>query len=400
MHPTAQPVPDQTPDKVPAPPADAASTRPTANTTGDTAGAAPGSGRRPGHLYPQVANYLASRPGTELKVAEITQAIGAPSSGAVFEALKRMAAAGFATHRTGPHRFTVTQAGIDAAGTPPPPLPRGNSNGGGAGRSSRRQPVTRPNGDLYFPRRLAGGTDVDVLRRLRDKRIPVLLYGPPGTGKTAVVEAAFDNLLTIAGTGDTVVEDFLGNFIPLPDGGYEFVYGPLVTAMREGRPLLVDDATLIPPKVLAVLYPAMDGRRTIHIPGYRNERVEAADGFYVIEHNPGVHGAVLTEALAARFDVHIEVTTDWALAKHLGVPAAATEAAVALNADVAAGRLTWAPQLRERLGFARVRKTLGLKAAIANLAGRAPEDDRPEVTAALAKHFGADVTALTLGPQR
>ena len=71
-----------------------------------------------------------------------------------------------------------------------------------------------------------------------------------------------------------------------------------------------------------------------------------------------------------------------------------------MNADLAAGRLTWAPQLRELLGFARVRKTLGLKTAIANLAGRAPEDDRGDVTAALAKHFGGDVTALTLGPQR
>jgi hypothetical protein len=122
--------------------------------------------------------------------------------------------------------------------------------------------VPRPNGELYFPRRLAGGTDIDVLRRLREKHIPVLLYGPPGTGKTAMVEAAYPDLLTVAGTGDTIVEDFLGNFIPLPDGTYEFVYGPLVQAMREGRALLVDDATLIPPKVLAVLYPAMDGRRT------------------------------------------------------------------------------------------------------------------------------------------
>jgi nitric oxide reductase NorQ protein len=278
MPPTAQPAPDQAPVSPP-------DTSPTGNTpgdiAGDAAGATPAGVRRSGHLYPQVAHYLASRPDTELKVGEITQAINAPSSGAVFEALKRMAAAGYATHRTDPHRFTITQTGIDAAGTLPPPLPR-SATGGAAARSSRRRPVTRPNGDLYFPRRLAGGTDVDVLRRLREKRIPVLLYGPPGTGKTAVVEAAFDDLLTIAGTGDTVVEDFLGNFIPLPDGGYEYVYGPLVTAMREGRPLLIDDATLIPPKVLAVLYPAMDGRRTIHIPGYRNERVDAVDGFYVI----------------------------------------------------------------------------------------------------------------------
>ncbi len=216
-----------------------------------------------------------------------------------------------------------------------------------------------------------------------------------------MVEAAFPDVLTLAGTGDTVVDDFLGSFIPLPDGGYEFVYGPLVTAMREGRPLLVDDATLIPPRVLAVLYPAMDGRGVITIPGYRNERVEAVDGFYLVAgHNPGVHGAILTEALASRFEVHIEVTTDWDLAKHLGVPAAAVTAAITLNQRLAAGVVSWAPQLRELLGFTRVRKSLGLPAAVANLAGRAPEDDRNEVISVLRQHFGADVTALTLGKQR
>ncbi|MEU9743432.1 AAA family ATPase [Micromonospora chersina] len=372
----------------------------TAPQTGDASPTAdPGDGRRPGYLYRQVAAHLAAHPDRVFKVGELTTAIAAPSTGAVFEALKKMAAAGYATHQTGPHRFQITQAGIDAAGTMPPPAPRTPRQGRhGAGR---RQPVTRPNGDLYFPRKLAGATDVDVLLRLREKRIPVLLYGPPGTGKTALVEAAFPDLLTVAGTGDTVVEDFLGNFIPLPDGGFEFVYGPLVTAMRDGRALLVDDATLIPPKVLAVLYPAMDGRRVITIPGYRNERVEANDGFYVIAgHNPGVHGAILTEALASRFDVHIEVTTDWDLARHLGVPNPAVQAAIALNADLAAGRVTWAPQLRELLGFARVRKTLGLPAAISNLAGRAPADDREQVLAALRQQFGTDITALTLGKQR
>ncbi|MFG2058568.1 AAA family ATPase [Micromonospora sp. NPDC048930] len=355
-------------------------------------------GRRPGYLYRKVASHLAAHPDQMLTVGEITKALSAPSTGAVFEALKKMAVAGYATHQMGPHRFQITQAGIDAAGTMPPPAPRTHSQGRRAGR---RQPVARPNGDLYFPRKLAGATDVDVLRRLRDKRIPVLLYGPPGTGKTALVEAAFPDLLTVAGTGDTVVEDFLGNFIPLPDGGFEFVYGPLVVAMREGRALLVDDATLIPPKVLAVLYPAMDGRRVITIPGYRNERVEAADGFYVIAgHNPGVHGAVLTEALASRFDVHIEVTTDWDLARHLGVPRPAVEAAIALNTDLAAGRVGWAPQLRELLGFTRVSKTLGAAAAVANLVGRAPLEDREQVLAALKQQFGTDINPLTLGKQR
>lgn len=367
-------------------------------TTGTAAPSTAG-GRRPGYLYHKVAAHLAAHPDQVFTVGDLTKALNAPSTGAVFEALKKMAAAGYATHQTGPHRFQITQAGIDAAGQMPPPAPRTPRHG--ARGTGRRQPVTRPNGELYFPRKLAGATDVDVLQRLRDKRIPVLLYGPPGTGKTALIEAAYPDLLTVAGTGDTVVEDFLGNFIPLPDGGFEFVYGPLVAAMREGRALLVDDATLIPPKVLAVLYPAMDGRRVITIPGYRNERVEAADGFYVVAgHNPGVYGAILTEALASRFDVHIEVTTDWDLARHLGVPRPAVEAAIMLNADLAAGRIGWAPQLRELLGFTRVSKTLGSAAAVANLVGRAPAEDREHVLAALQQRFGTDITPLALGKQR
>jgi nitric oxide reductase NorQ protein len=363
--------------------------------------AATGPGRRMGHLYPRVAQYLADNPDSPLKVGDITRAIGAPSSGAVHEALKKMAAAGYATHVRDPHhRFQITPAGIAAAGTLPPPAPGGTASGGRSGRPGKRKPVTRPNGELYWPRKLAGGTDIEVLRRLRAAQMPVLLYGPPGTGKTAMVEAAFDDLLTVAGTGDTTVEDFVGNFLPLPGGGYEYVYGPLVVAMREGRPLLVDDATLIPPRVLSVLYPAMDGRRVIHLTAHRNERVEATDGFYVLAgHNPGVHGAVLTEALASRFGVHIEVTTDWDLARRLRVDHRAVAAAIDLNNELADGTVTWAPQLRELLGFARLHKTLSLATAVSNLAGRAPDHDREAVIKALTTHFGTTVTALSLGPQ-
>jgi nitric oxide reductase NorQ protein len=82
------------------------------------------------------------------------------------------------------------------------------------------------------------------------------------------------------------------------------------------------------------------------------------------------------------------------------VPAPAVAAAIALNQKLADGTVSWAPQLRELLGFTRVRRNLGQAAAVANLAGRAPDDDRAEVLAVLRQHFGADVTALTLGKQR
>jgi nitric oxide reductase NorQ protein len=352
-------------------------------------------GGRGGYLYAKVARFLASRPGQMMKVGDITRSIAAPSTGAVFEVLKKMAAAGHATHLPSPHRFQITDAGITAAATAATVGRAGPATGR---RSTRPGPVTRPNGQPYYPRRLGKGWDVQELQRLREQQVPVLLYGPPGTGKTAMVEAAFPDLLTVAGTGDTVVDDFVGTYKPLPGGGYEFVHGPLVTAMREGRVLLIDDATLIPPRVLAVAYPAMDGRGVITIPAHGNEQVNAAAGFYIVAgHNPGVHGAVLTDALASRFTVHLEVTTDWDLAARLGAPRNAINAAIELNNLVTAGRLTWAPQLRELIGFVNVRRTLGLAAAIGNLAGRAPEDDRPDVTSVLAKHFGTPVTPLTVG---
>src|SRR5487761_836587 len=46
-------------------------------------------------------------------------------------------------------------------------------------------PVTRPNGQVYQPRALAGRPDVEVLRTLRADSVPTLLEGPPGTGKTS-----------------------------------------------------------------------------------------------------------------------------------------------------------------------------------------------------------------------
>jgi nitric oxide reductase NorQ protein len=95
-------------------------------------------------------------------------------------------------------------------------------------------PITRPNGQTYHPRALANLADVKALRRLREAGVPVLLYGPPGTGRTSVIEAAFPDLITVAGDGDTTVGDLIGEYTQDEGGGYRFVYGPLVTAMQEG----------------------------------------------------------------------------------------------------------------------------------------------------------------------
>ncbi|WP_428962240.1 AAA family ATPase [Micromonospora fluostatini] len=368
-------------------------------------------------MFGPVLALLVTEPHRAFSIGDVGKALPGRSSGAIGSVLNRLVDRKWATVSTGtPRRYTITADGIEAfkhgagasrspAGTAPtgaPPAPAAPAPTPAGPVPPRPGAVLRPNGVWYLPRRLGDSTDVEVLRRLRRDTITVLLYGPPGTGKTSLIEAAYPDAITVAGHGDTTVEDLVGTYVPLPDGGFAFSHGPLVTAMREGRALFIDDATLIPPRVLAALYPAMDGRATITITAHHNEVVTAVDGFFVCAgHNPGVHGAVLTEALASRFSVHIEVTTDFDLARSLGVPARAVDAAIALNQRLRKHEIDWAPQLRELLAFKRVTVSLGLTAAVANLAAVAPEPDRQAVVEALQRAYhGTTITPLTLGKQK
>jgi MoxR-like ATPase len=390
-------------------------TVPTPPATPTVPAASPGTGKaRPGQLRAEVARILSSRAGTALSVTEIARALG-HSGGAVGNACQTLTQRGEATMTALKPRRYQANASTTAAATPPvispraaasrttpPPGPSAPSAPPAAAASpaARPEPIKRPGGQYYHPRALAGLPDVEALRQLRRASVPVLLYGPPGTGKTSLVEAAFADLVTVAGDGDTTVGDLVGEYTQDEHGGYEFVYGPLVTAMQQGRALLIDDATLVAPKVLAALYPAMDGRCQIQVKAHKGETITAAEGFYVIAgHNPGVHGAVLTEALASRFSVQIQVGSDYDLATALNIDPRAVRIARNLAARTEAGDLGWAPQLRELIAFQKIAGVLGPEAAFANLVGIAPLEDRDTVAQIVAKATGKPVTALTLGRQ-
>jgi nitric oxide reductase NorQ protein len=387
--------------------------------TATAAPAAPKGRLGNGQLRRQVAEYLTDHPGP-CKTGEIAKALDR-SAGAVGNALTTLADRGEADLLPGkPISYQANSATAAAASaiTPkaplapkpaPAPTPAAPAAPAApapapspAAKPAAAGPVTRPGGQVYQPRSLADMPDVEALRKLRDAGVPALLYGPPGTGKTSLIEAAFgDDLITVAGDGDTTAADLVGEYTQKPDGTFEFIYGPLIRAMEEGKVLFIDDATLISPAVLAVAYPAMDGRREVTVKAHKGEVIKAADGFYVVAgHNPGVHGAILTEALSSRFSVQVRVSTDYDLATALKIDSRAVKAAKDLAGRQASGEIGWVPQLRELLAYAKVAAILGEAAAIANLVGIAPEEDRDAVAEAVAKAFGKKAVApLALGRQ-
>jgi nitric oxide reductase NorQ protein len=374
--------------------------------TDATSGAAKGR-LGPGELRRQVAQLLAGDPSRHWRTADAAQALGDRSSGAVGNALEALVASGHAHRvRDKPRTYAAGTATAEAAkpktaarpSTTTAPSPRKPAATNAS--APIRGPVRRPNGQSYHPRVLADLPDVTVLRRLRAANVPVLLYGPPGTGKTSLAEAAFPDLITIAGDGDTAVADFVGEYTQGDDGRYQFVYGPLVEAMQQGRPLFIDDCTLVSPTVLAAIYPSMDGRGQITVKAHKGETITAKEGFYVLGgHNPGVHGAVLSDALASRFSARVFVETDYDLARALKIDPRAIRVARNLATRVKKGEITWAPQLRELIAYQKIADAIGTDAAVANLVGIAPEEDSDVVATVVRSFYGQPVTRLSLGRQ-
>jgi nitric oxide reductase NorQ protein len=169
-----------------------------------------------GQLRRQVAEWPSARPGLHT-VGEIAKDLGR-SAGAVGNALTTLADRAEAARIVGKplrHEANPLTAAAAAAITPkapsapkapaPPkvgpaapkpaarPAPPAASSAAPKAPAPKAAPgsVTRPGGQVYRPRVLAGMADVDALRTLRAEGVPALLAGPPGTGKTSLVEAAF-----------------------------------------------------------------------------------------------------------------------------------------------------------------------------------------------------------------
>ncbi len=134
------------------------------------------------------------------------------------------------------------------------------------------------------------GKEEEVFKHAHAKKIPLLLKGPTGTGKSRFIEymAAILNqeLITVSCHEETSGTDLIGRFI-IKGAETVWIDGPLITAIKTGAILYLDEIAEARPDVIVAIHPLTDHRRELYIDKLGKTIKAHPDFMLVASFNPG-----------------------------------------------------------------------------------------------------------------
>nr|XP_039270627.1 midasin-like [Styela clava] len=139
-------------------------------------------------------------------------------------------------------------------------------------------------------------------------KYPILIQGETSTGKTSIIQylagLTGNVVVRINNHEHTDLQEYIGSYSLDESGKFYFQEGPLVTAMREGNWIILDELNLAPTDILESLNRVLDDNRELFITETQ-ERIVAHPRFtlFATQNPPGLYGGrkVLSRALRNRF---------------------------------------------------------------------------------------------------
>ena len=127
--------------------------------------------------------------------------------------------------------------------------------------------------DFKFDSETTAKNSLKLLRGMTLNK-PILLEGPPGIGKSSIVESMAqvtgNKLVRINFSDQTEISDLFGSDLPIDDNDTKSLFawrdGPLLSALKKGCWILLDELNLASQSVLEGLNACLDHRGEIYVP--------------------------------------------------------------------------------------------------------------------------------------
>jgi cobaltochelatase CobS len=167
-----------------------------------------------------------------------------------------------------------------------------------------------------------------IIKMAIEKDVPILLRGETGTGKSSIMREISETvnipLSRVNLNGQTSVDEFVGKWL-VKDGATYWVDGVLISAMKKGHIIIVEEINAALPEILFVLHSLLDDNKCVTLTEKDGEIIHPHPDFrFIATCNPSeeyVGTKELNKAFISRFACVLE----------FNYPDAKTEAKILIN---------------------------------------------------------------------